>query len=155
MGCIYGVLPPIPPPPPFRGIEPVKPHITLVKIDRCTKVDIKYRAFTASVKDVAILPSKTRPRYIALLVEPKGEFAALRTLLTAAVSGYVLERYGEFKPHITLYSIRLKHPTEEEVAAAVEEVKKYMGYVFRVVSLHLLDTRGGLYTPLYTINLYG
>lgn len=155
MGYIYGVLPPLPPLRPFPGVQPVKPHITLVKLKKPAKVEIRYRSFAASLSGVSLLPSESRPRYVALLVEPRGEFSALRTMLEAALGDLVEEKHGEFKPHLSVYAVRIKRPVEEDLAPAVEEAKRYVGFAFEVRAIHLLDTSGGLYTPLYTVNLYG
>jgi hypothetical protein len=77
MGLIYGIMPPIPPLKPFEGISPVKPHITLVKLKRPIQVEIRYRRFVVALGPVMLLPSPSKPRYIALKAEPYGELAAL------------------------------------------------------------------------------
>ena len=73
MGFIYGIMPPIPPLKPFEGVQPVKPHITLVKLKRRVHVEVKYRQFVVALGQVVLLPSPSRPRYIALRAEPQGE----------------------------------------------------------------------------------
>ncbi|MFN3804297.1 MAG: 2'-5' RNA ligase family protein [Pyrobaculum sp.] len=153
MGYIYGVLPPMPPLRPFVGVRPVKPHITLVKVGRPVKVEIRYRQFVALVGPPVLLPSEARPRYIALRVEPHGEFAALRTLLASALGGLVEERYRDFRPHITVYEVRIKRPTAGDIAPAVEEIERFVGTAFEVKALYLIDTTGGVYSPIYTIQL--
>ncbi|ABL87804.1 conserved hypothetical protein [Pyrobaculum islandicum DSM 4184] len=154
MGYIYGILPPMPPLRPFEGITPVKPHITLVKLKRPVKTELRYRQFVVRLGPVVLLPSVTKPRYIALKVEPYGELAALRTLLLASLGEAVEERYTEFKPHLSVYAIRLKHPTNEDLAPAIEETSKYVGTAFEVKAIHLIDTTGGVYLSLYTLPLY-
>jgi len=154
MGYVYGVLPPLPPLRPLEGISPVKPHITLVKVSRPVKVELRYRPFVATVGSVILLPSEARPRYIALRVEPYGEFAALRTLLAAALPGVVEERHAEFKPHLTVYAVRLKRPTSEDLRDAVDNARSYVGMSFEVRAIHLLDTTEGSYMPVFTVHLH-
>lgn len=154
MGYIYGVLPPIVPPRPHDGIRPVKPHITLVKIKVPVRVELKYRRFVATTGRVLLLPSAAKPRYIALRVEPQGEFAALRTLLISTLGSAVEEKYGEFKPHLTLYAVRIKRPTKDDLAPAIREAKGYVGVAFEVKAIHLIDTTDGLYMPLYSVELH-
>ncbi|MGC8994078.1 MAG: 2'-5' RNA ligase family protein [Pyrobaculum sp.] len=154
MSYIYGVLPPIHPLRPYEGILPVKPHITLVKLEKPLKVEVRYRQFVATLGPVVLLPSQSRPRYVALRVEPHGEFAALRTLLMASLGGVVRERHAEFKPHLTVYSIRIKRPTPNDIRPAVEEAARYAGTAFEVKAVHLINTTGGAYIPVYTLHLH-
>jgi hypothetical protein len=154
MGFIYGILPPVPPLRPFEGVVPVKPHITLVKLKRQTQVEVRYRQFVVTLGPVVLLPSPSRPRYIALKAEPYGELAALRTLLISSLGDAVEEKYAEFRPHLSVYSIRLKRPTREELAPAVEEAARYVGIAFEVKAVHLIDTSGGAYMPVYTVPLH-
>jgi 2'-5' RNA ligase len=154
MGFIYGIMPPIPPLKPFEGIRPVKPHITLVKLRRPVQVEVRYRRFVVTLGPVVLLPSPSKPRYIALKAEPYGELAALRTLLTATLGDAVEERYGEFKPHLSVYAIRLKRPIQEDLTPAVEEARKYVGVAFEVKAIYLIDTTGGVYAPIYTVSLH-
>lgn len=155
MGYIYGVLPPIPPPPGRQeGVKPVKPHITIVKLGRPVKVEVRYRPFVAVLGQVDLLPSHARPRYVALRVEPYGEFAALRRLLVSSLGDAVEERHEEFRPHLTLFAVRIKRPTEEELRDAVEYARQYVGTAFEVRAIHLIDTTEGLYMPIYTVNLH-
>ena len=153
MPYIYGVLPPVRPLPPFDYVVPVKPHITLVKVEKPVRIEIRYRQFAATVGHILLLPSSSRPRYIALRVEPYGEFAALRSLLMASLGGEVVERHSEFRPHLTVYSIRAKRPTEEDLRPAIDEASKLVGTAFEVKAIHLLDTTGGAYIPVYVIPL--
>jgi 2'-5' RNA ligase len=154
MGFIYGIMPPIPPLKPLEGVQPVKPHITLVKLRRRVHVEVKYRQFVVTLGPVVLLPSPSRPRYIALRAEPQGELAALRTLLIAAAGDAVEERHAEFRPHLSLYAVRLKHPTRDDLAPAVEEAGRYVGVAFEVKAIYLIDTTEGLYMPVYTVPLH-
>jgi 2'-5' RNA ligase len=154
MGFIYGLMPPIPPLKPLEGVQPVKPHITLVKLRRRVHVEVKYRQFVVTLGPVVLLPSPSRPRYIALRAEPQGELAALRTLLIAAAGDAVEERHAEFRPHLSLYAVRLKHPTRDDLAPAVEEAGRYVGVAFEVKAIYLIDTTEGLYMPVYTVPLH-
>jgi len=154
MGYIYGIMPPIPPLRPFEGVNPVKPHITLVKLRRRVQVEVKYRQFVVTLGPVVLLPSPSRPRYIALKAEPYGELAALRALLVASIGDAVEERHVEFRPHLSLYAIRLKHPTQEDLAPAMEEASKYIGVAFEVKAIYLIDTTEGLYMPVYMVPLH-
>ncbi|MEL9991673.1 MAG: 2'-5' RNA ligase family protein [Thermoproteus sp.] len=153
MPYIYGVLPPVASLKPFEGIVPVKPHITLLKIERPKVVSVDFRAFTAFIGDVLFLPSRSRPRYIALAVEPRLEFMALRRALEALLAEVLVERHGDFKPHLSVYAVRIKSPTMDELAPAVEEASRLKGAAFDVRSVALIDTSGGEYKPLYTIQL--
>ncbi|ACB40419.1 2'-5' RNA ligase family protein [Pyrobaculum neutrophilum] len=154
MGYIYGVLPPIPPLRPFEGVVPLKPHITLVKIRSPAKVEVRYRQFVVRLGPVVLMPSAARPRYIALKAEPYGELAALRSLLQSALGDAVEERHADFKPHLSVYAVRLKRPTADELSPAVEEASKYVGASFEVKAIHLIDTTGGVYMPIYSLPLY-
>ncbi|MEM0484089.1 MAG: 2'-5' RNA ligase [Pyrobaculum sp.] len=154
MAYIYGILPPIHPLRPFEGVLPVKPHITLVKLEKPIRVEVKYRRFVATIGPVVLLPSPSKPRYIALRVEPYGEFAALRALLAATLAGNVVEKYSDFKPHLTVYSIRLKRPVIDDIKPAAKEASKYTGTAFEVRAVHLIDTTGGAYMPIYAVPLH-
>jgi len=153
MPYIYGVLPPIISPRSFQGLEPVKPHITLLKISKPIVVKIRYRPFVINIGRPILLPNVSRPRYIALEVYPRGELAALRRLLEAILANYIIEKHGEFVPHLTLYSIRLKRPTEDELMPAIEYAKAYTGISFAVSSISLLDTSRGEYRIITNISL--
>ncbi|MEM1637538.1 MAG: 2'-5' RNA ligase family protein [Pyrobaculum sp.] len=153
MPYIYGILPPIHPLRPFEGVMSVKPHITLVKLEKPIRVEVGYRRFVATIGPVVLLPGPSKPRYIALRVEPYGEFAALRSLLAALLTGALVERHAEFKPHLTVYSIRLKRPALDDIRLAVEEAAKYTGTAFEVRAVHLIDTTGGAYMPVYAVPL--
>ncbi len=154
MGFIYGIMPPIPPLRAFEGVQPVKPHITLVKLKRRVHVEVRYRQFVVTLGPVILLPNPSKPRYIALRAEPHGELAALRTLLVAAAGDAVEEKHAEFRPHLTLYAVRLKHPTQEDLAPAVEEAGRYVGVAFEVKAIYLIDTTQGLYMPVHTVPLH-
>jgi 2'-5' RNA ligase len=75
-------------------------------------------------------------------------------LLTVALGDAVEERYGEFKPHLSVYAIRLKRPTQEDLTPAVEEARKYVGVAFEVKAIYLIDTTDGVYAPIYTVSLH-
>lgn len=151
MPYIYGVLPPIASLRPFEGIMPVKPHITIVKIREPRIVSLNFKPFVAQLKEVVLLPSSAKPRYIALSVEPYSEFLALRKALEALLGGVVDEKHGEFKPHLTVYSIRIKNPSLDELAPALDEASALRNTAFEIRSVDLIDTTGGEYKPIYTI----
>jgi 2'-5' RNA ligase len=153
VGYIYGLLPPIPALRSFPGVEPVKPHITLVRLRRPVMASVRYRRFVVVLGPAVLLPSESRPRYIALRAEPHGELAALRALLVAALGNAVEERHASFKPHMSLYAVRIKRPSREDLGPALDEASKYVGASFEVREVHLIDAAGGLYTPVYTIQL--
>ncbi|AEA11856.1 hypothetical protein TUZN_0359 [Thermoproteus uzoniensis 768-20] len=151
MPFIYGVLPPIATLRPFEGVMPVKPHITIVKVREPKVVEVRLRPFTARLGDVVLLPSKSRPRYIALSVEPFSELLALRKALEALLGDIVEEKHGDFKPHLSVYSIRLKNPAVEDLAPAIEEARSLRGSAFEVRAVSLIDTTGGEYRPIHTM----
>lgn len=153
MPYIYGVLPPRLYVKPLPGLEPVRPHITLAKLRRPARVEIRYRPFTATLGRPLLLPSSAKPRYIALEVSPAGEFAALRRMLEAALPGLIEERHGEFRPHLTLYAVRIKRPAEEELEPAVREAEALVGTSFVVDEICLIDTAGGEYKVLSRVAL--
>ncbi len=153
MPYIYGVLPPIASLRPFDGVLPVKPHITIVRIKEPKVVSLNFKPFTARLGGVVLLPSRNKPRYVALSVEPYSEFFELRKALEALLGGYMEERYGQFKPHLTVYSVRLKRPTLDELEPALREASTLSGSAFEVKSVTLMDTAGGEYKQLYTLEL--
>lgn len=130
---------------PFEGLEPLKPHVTLVKLKRPKLVEVKYKPFAAVLDKPILLPSAARPRYIALEVSPTEEFAALRRLLEAGLGDAVEERHGEFKPHLTLYAVRLKRPARADLEPALAEAEALSGSSFEVRGVSLIDTAGGEY----------
>jgi len=151
MSFIYGILPPIASLKPFEGIIPVKPHVTILKVREPRAVEVKLKPFTALLGDVVLLPSRSRPRYIALSVEPFSELLALRKALEALLGDVAEERHGDFRPHLSVYSVRLKNPAAEDLAPAVEEASSLSGSAFEVRAVSLVDTAGGEYRPIHTV----
>lgn len=153
MSYIYGFLPPISSLRPFDGILPIKPHITIVRIKKPKIVSLDLRPFMAKLGDVVLLPSRSKPRYIALEVEPYHEFLRLRKALEALLGDYVDERHGQFKPHLTVYSIRLKRPTPDDLEPALREASTLTGSAFEVKNIALIDATGGEYKQIYVLEL--
>ncbi|WP_052883097.1 2'-5' RNA ligase family protein [Thermoproteus tenax] len=153
MPYIYAVLLPFPPLRPLEGFRPVKPHITLLKLRRPIETTVSARRFLATLGEVVILPSRSKPRFIALEAKPYSDFLSLRRALEVAVGGSLEERYIEFRPHATLYSVRLKRPSEDELEPALREAASLRGFSFEVREVHLVDTTGGEYKSLRSIKL--
>ena len=149
---IYGLLVALNPPKlDVPGLVPEKPHITIVYLGyKFPNVPghVPLSPFTAYVKSIEPLPSRSKPRHVVLMLEPTEPFIRIRELL-----GIGSDRYGEFRPHISLYAVRAKYHWDYLADLVVPQLKGLVGLRIVVDRVQLIDTGGGIYRVIREIPL--
>lgn len=135
------------------GIVREVPHITILHMREKPKQipqTLPINPFVAKPSGIEPLPSQAKPRHIVLMLEPVDRFLELRKSL-----GDYLDKYIEFRPHLTLYAIRAKYHWRDIAKDVIPVLRPLLSLRILVSEVQLIDTGGARYEIIARVPLGG